>query len=261
MRARLDQHFLVDAAVADRIVAAAVPRAGEAVLEIGPGRGILTQRLVERGAKVTAVEIDESLAPPAGAGLEWLRADFLELDLERLPSPCKVVSNLPYSMATVILQRLLPWEGWTEATLMFQKEVAERVEAGPGSRAYGVLSLSVAVYADAARLFDVGRHSFRPAPKVESSVVRLFKRPPRLPEGLAPGEFFPVVKAAFAQRRKMAANSIASALGLPRERVQAALSACGISATARGETIGFDGFVRLALALRPANGRGEANLR
>ncbi|MBI4346459.1 MAG: methyltransferase domain-containing protein, partial [Elusimicrobia bacterium] len=120
-RARLDQHFLVDPAVADRIVDSLGARGGATVVEIGPGKGVLTERLVESGARVTAIEIDErlhaALAERFGGreNLALVRADFLELDLATLPSPAKVVSNLPYSMGTVILQKLLPWPGWTEA--------------------------------------------------------------------------------------------------------------------------------------------------
>jgi len=259
VRARLDQHFLVDPAVADRIVAAARLRPGDAVVEIGPGRGILTERLLAAGADVTAVEIDErlhaALAERFGAGerLRPLRADFLDVELSSLPSPCKIVSNLPYSVATPILQRLLPWAGWTGALLMFQKEVAERVEAGPGGRDYGVLSVSVAIFASAERLFDVGRFSFRPPPKVESSVVSLSRRDkPALPEGVGPEEVLRVVKAAFSQRRKMAANAVASALSLDRAAVVRALGACGVDATARAETISLDAFARVAIALGEA---------
>ena len=257
MRARLDQHFLVDPGVADRIVRETGAKAGETVVEIGPGRGVLTERLIETGARVTAVEIDENLHAGLAArfagreNLSLVRADFLELDLSTLPAPSRIVSNLPYSMGTMILQKLLPWTGWTEAVLMFQKEVADRVQAPPGSRDYGVLSVSVAVYADAGPLFDVGRFSFRPPPKVQSAVVRLRRlERPRLPEDLSEKAFFRVVKAAFAQRRKMAANSIAASLGLNRESVDRAMEACGLSPTARGETIGLDGFARLALRLR-----------
>ncbi|MBI4349641.1 MAG: 16S rRNA (adenine(1518)-N(6)/adenine(1519)-N(6))-dimethyltransferase, partial [Elusimicrobia bacterium] len=151
--------------------------------------------------------------------------------------------------------KLLPWPGWTEAVLMFQKEVADRVQAAPGGRDYGVLSVSVAIYADAAMLFDVGRFAFRPPPQVQSAVVRLSRRPkPRLPEGLAEAAFFRVVKAAFAQRRKMAANSIASALGLERAAVDRAMAACGLEPSARGETIGPDAFARLALTIAEQQG-------
>lgn len=256
MRARLDQHFLVDPAVADRITREVGAKSGEAVVEIGPGRGVLTERLLETGARVTAVEIDEQLHAQLAARLAGkdsfalVRADFLELDLSTLPSPAKVVSNLPYSMGTTILQKLLPWTGWTEAVLMFQKEVAERVQASAGGRDYGVLSVSVAVYADAGPLFDVGRFSFRPPPKVQSAVVRLRRREnSRLPAGLGEAAFFRVVKAAFAQRRKMAANSITSALGVDREAVARAMEACGLDPGARGETIDLEGFARLALEL------------
>ncbi|MBI5202158.1 MAG: ribosomal RNA small subunit methyltransferase A [Elusimicrobia bacterium] len=256
-RARLDQHFLVDPSVADRIVREVGAKAGDTVVEIGPGRGILTERLVEAGVRLTAVEIDENLhAILAGRfaetpNLALVRSDFLELDLSTLPKPARIVSNLPYSMGTTILQKFLPWEGWTEAVLMFQKEVADRVQAPAGSRDYGVLSLSVAVYADAGPLFDVGRFAFRPPPQVQSAVVKLIRRDkPRLPPGLSEKAFFRVVKAAFAQRRKMAANSIAASLGLEREDVAKALEACGLHASARGETIDLDGFCRLALALK-----------
>ena len=257
MRARLDQHFLVDAAVADRIVAAARLDPGDAVLEIGPGRGILTDRLLAAGASVTAVEIDERLHAELSARLgsnerlRLVRADFLGVDLASLPAPCKIVSNLPYSVASPILQRLLPWPGWSEALLMFQKEVAERVEAGPGGRDYGVLSISVAIYAEAERIFDVGRFAFRPPPKVQSSVVRLARRErPSVPEGLSPEEVLRVAKAAFSQRRKMAANALASSLGLERAAVVSALGDCGVAPTARGETISLDAFARLAGALK-----------
>lgn len=255
MRAKLDQHFLTDAAVADRIVASCSPRAGDPIVEIGPGRGVLTERLLERGASVTAVEIDDvlraGLAARLGERLRLVSGDFLEIDLAQLPSPAKVVSNLPYSMGTPILQRLLPWKGWTEAVLMFQKEVADRVCAAPGTRDYGVLTLSAAVYADAEPLFDVGRRSFSPPPKVESAVLRLRRlERPRLPDGLDPEAFLAIAKAAFSQRRKMAANSIASMRKLERPAVAAALERSGVSPTARAEEIPFDAFVRLALELQ-----------
>ena len=207
---------------------------------------------------MTAIEIDERLHAnlasryAAEARLKLIRADFLGLDLSILPQRCKIVSNLPYSVASPILQRILPWPGWSEAILMFQKEVAERLEAGPGGRDYGILSISVALHASAERLFDVGRFSFRPAPKVQSSVVRLLRMDTSpLPDGVSPEEVLRVAKAAFSQRRKMAANSISSTLGLDRVAVVSALESCGIAPTARGETIGLDAFARLAVALRP----------
>lgn len=255
MGARLDQHFLADPAAADAIVREASPRPGDAFLEIGPGRGVLTERLLAAGAKVTAVELDQRLADALplrlkSEDLTVIRADFLRVDLDSLPRPCRVVSNLPYSVGTAILSRLLEWPGWETAVLMFQKEVAERVVSAPGSRDYGPLTLAVRARADAEYLFTVGKGSFRPPPKVESGVVRLDRLArPRLPEGLAPEAFARVARAAFAQRRKMAAKSLAASLGLPRERVDAAFAACGLDLTARAEAIPFEGFAALARAL------------
>jgi len=255
-RARLDQHFLADDAIASRIVAAADLRPGEDVVEIGPGRGILTEKLLDTGARVTAVELDDRLH--AALAAKWkdrpdfrpVHADFLKLDLGTLPSPAKFVANLPYSVATPILQLILPWPGWTTAVLMFQKEVAERIGAGAGSRKYGILSLSVAVHSDAYTLLDVPKRCFRPQPQVDSAVVRFTRlERPRLPEGLAEKGFFKVVRAAFSQRRKMAANPLAGMLGLDRAAVVAAMGRSGIDASARAEDISLERFILLAREL------------
>ncbi|HVE11891.1 MAG TPA: 16S rRNA (adenine(1518)-N(6)/adenine(1519)-N(6))-dimethyltransferase RsmA [Elusimicrobiota bacterium] len=253
MGARLDQHFLVSEDAAQRIVeaAGAAPR----YLEIGPGRGILTGRLLQR-APVTAVELDGRLAAALpdrfpGAPLEILNEDFLQVDLARLPSPCVVVSNLPYSVGTPILQRLLDWPAWETAVLMFQKEVALRCLAEAGDKKYGLLSVSVALKAEAELVCEVPRGAFDPPPEVESAVVRLRRLPkPRLPEGLIEEEFFRVVRAAFSQRRKMAAKAIAAALQVERARVEKAFAETGIEPSARAETIPLEAFLALCLALR-----------
>jgi 16S rRNA (adenine1518-N6/adenine1519-N6)-dimethyltransferase len=178
------------------------------------------------------------------------REDFLRLELSLLPSPAKVVSNLPYSAGTPILQRLLDWPGCSSAVLMFQKEVAERILAGPGGKRYGLLSLSVRLKADAEPVLSVPRSCFRPMPGVDSAVVRLRRLDrPRLPEGLSEEAFFRAAKAAFMHRRKTAANSVAAALGLGRPAVEAAFDACGLSPGVRAEVIDLDGFVRLARSL------------
>ncbi len=256
MRAKLDQHFLVDESAADRIVSAAEIKPGEDIVEIGPGEGVLTRRILGSGARLTAVEIDERLAAKleglfgADPNFNLLRSDFLKLDPASLPSPCKIVSNLPYSMATSILQRLLPWHGWGSAVLMFQKEVAERVCARPGGGDYGVLSISVALFAEAERLFDVPPRSFRPPPKVDSSVLGLRRLSrSRLPEGLSEEFFFKVVRAAFSQRRKMAANSLAGALRLERGLLVSAMRQAGLDPEMRAERISLDGFFRLVQSL------------
>lgn len=258
MGAKFDQHFLADPEAADAIVRAVGFKPGEDVVEIGPGRGVLTERLIWEGAKVTVVEVDPKLAADLPRRLKSdavrvIQKDFLYQDLAALPSPCKVVSNLPYSAGAPITLRLMEWQAWDTAVLMFQKEVAERVVAEPGGRDYGPFSLAVQLWADAEYLLTVTNDRFRPPPKVDSGVVRLVRRKaPALPEGLPPAEFTKVVRAAFSQRRKMAAKSLSGALGLERAKVDGAFAAAGLDLMARAETISLDGFAKLALALRAA---------
>lgn len=252
MRARLDQHFLVCEQTADRIVAATGIRPGERILEVGPGRGVLTRRLLKAGAEVTAVEIDEGLCEGlrgrfAGDAISVVHADWLELDLSTLPSPVGVVSNLPYSVGTPILRRLLDWPGWTSAVLMLQKEVAERVLAVPGGPDYGILSLAVWLKAEGDPLFDVPPECFSPPPKVQSAVLRLRRLTrSRLPDHLPEERFFRVVKAAFSQRRKLAAKSVAAGLGLARESVDSAFSDAGIPLFSRPQDIPPESYLHLA---------------
>lgn len=249
MKARLGQHFLRDEQFADRIAAAAGGRPGMRILEIGPGEGALTRRLVESGAEVIAVELDEALArrlsEPGAPNLRIIRTDFLKLDLAALGAgPFRVVSNLPYAVGAPILQRVLEWRDWDEAVLMFQKEVAERVLAASGAD-YGLLSLSVRLFAQPEPLFDVPRESFSPRPRVQSAVVHLRRLPePRL-GGAERETLFRLARAAFAQRRKVAAGTIAAALSRPRAQVEAALERCGADPRARPERIAFESLLRL----------------
>lgn len=253
---RFDQHFLVSGETADRIVAAAALRPGESVLEIGPGRGVLTQRLLRSGARVRAVEIDRSLAAGlrerfSAAGLEVVEGDFLRLDLALLGTPEAVVSNLPYSVGTLILRRLFAWPVWKRAVLMFQKEVARRVLARPGGKGYGLLGLSALLHCDAEAVCDAPRDCFEPPPRVDSAVVRLFRHEKlRLPEDVGEERFFQVARAAFSQKRKMAAKAISAALDVPKEEVCAALEGCGISRSARAEEIAPEAYIALARTLR-----------
>ena len=250
--ARLSQHFLGDAAIADAVVSAVGARPGARVLEIGPGRGVLTGPLLDTGASVTAVELDdrlhgsllETLVP---RGLRLIHADFLELDLARLDEPpYSVVSNLPYAVGAPILQKLLSWPGWTQAVLMFQDEVALRLCASPGGPDYGLLTLSTLLWAEPEYLLQVPPKAFRPPPKVSSGVVRLRRRAqPLVPLDKQPA-FFKLAKAAFAQRRKMAAGSLAAALSRPRDQIESAFDRLGVSRTARPENISFQAWVSLA---------------
>lgn len=257
--AKLGQHFLTDQGALEDIVRAAGVRSGDLVLEIGPGRGALTKPLLDAGARVTAVEADRDLAKALPGLLKTperltvVDEDFLRFDLRSLdPGPWLVAGNLPYAVGTPILQKVLSWDRWTMAALMFQKEVALRAVSGTGGPDYGLLALSVKLRADAEIALDLPPSAFRPRPKVDSSVV-LFRRleTPRLaPE--AEKTFWRLAKAAFGQRRKMAAGVLAHALQRPREEVEAAFAAAGVAPDARPEVIPFEAWAALAGALRPS---------
>ncbi|MBI4370808.1 MAG: ribosomal RNA small subunit methyltransferase A [Elusimicrobia bacterium] len=253
MGARLGQHFLIDSAAAEAVAAAVGAGPGRSILEVGPGRGALTMPLLRAGADVVAVELDEAAAaalpgrvPDAGR-LRVVREDFLTFDLGSLgPGPWLVAGNLPYAVATPILQKLLLWPAWTRAALMFQKEVALRVAAAPGGADYGLLALSTRLRADAGILLELGPESFRPRPKVDSAVVVLRRlAAPRVPPEEEPA-FWRLAKAAFSQRRKMAAGVLAKALRRPKAEIEAALAAAGADPAARPEDIPFECWAALA---------------
>jgi 16S rRNA (adenine1518-N6/adenine1519-N6)-dimethyltransferase len=192
------------------------------------------------------------VGPEAAARLTTINEDFLRLDLRTLgPGPWIVVGNLPYAVGTPILQKLLLWDGWTRAVLMFQLEVAERIVATLGGADYGLLALSVMARADAELAFEVPAKFFRPPPKVDSGVVVLTRRtPPRLSAD-EEKKFWRLAKIAFAQRRKMAAGVLSKALGRTRAETDAAFTAAGVALTARPEEIPFDAWRQLARALCP----------
>jgi 16S rRNA (adenine1518-N6/adenine1519-N6)-dimethyltransferase len=253
---RLGQNFLVDEAVVDGIVAAAGVKAGEAVLEIGPGIGTLTQGLLEAGARVVAVELDRRLVTVLAetlSGYENVRVvhgDILKIDIlrEMATVPFKVVANLPYYITTPILMLLL--EQRIPATVlvaMVQKEVAARMVAAPGGKDYGALSVAVQYYTAPEIAFVVPPQSFVPAPAVESAVIRCVVRN-RPPVALAEeAAFFRVVKATFAQRRKTLANALKGA-GLAPADTAAMLAAAGIDGGRRGETLSLAEFAAVANA-------------
>jgi len=256
MGARLDQHYLVDPRVRDAMVEGARLKPEDRVLEIGPGRGMLTEALLRRAREVVAVELDELLAANLSAALgrppnlRVVRADFLRLKIESLePGPWQVAANLPYAVATPILQRLLPWPHWSTAVLMFQKEVAERIAARPGCGDYGLLTLSVAIHAAAEVLLEAPRESFRPRPRVASAVVRLQRRTAPLVPAEEQAAFFRLARAAFSQRRKMALGVLSRSLGLPRELLSGVFADLEIEPSARAEEITLEGWRGLAQRL------------
>lgn len=251
MGARFDQHFLVNLDAADRIVEEAV-RAGGPVLEIGPGKGVLTGGLVARAPLVVAVELDAALSSALRtryAGLERFtvhNVDILKFDLRSLPppprpSPYAVVGNLPYGITSPILRRLSEWTGWASAVLMMQKEVGDRICGKTGTAAYGALTIGVRLVAEADRLFDLAPGSFRPPPRVHSSVLRLTRR--AVPLTARRNETERVVQAAFQQRRKTLENALSHGLGIPKEEANRRLVARGIDPRIRGERVSPEGFI------------------
>jgi 16S rRNA (adenine1518-N6/adenine1519-N6)-dimethyltransferase len=246
------QHFLKDPSVVHSIVDACRPSPGEQLIEVGAGRGALTWPLLELGAPLTAVEIDPRLCEGLRAGLggrpgfRLIEGDFLAVPEEALgPGPFVFVGNLPYDAAGPILRRIVRWPGWRRAVVMVQKEVADRLLAAPGVKAFGPLTVETALWAEVERAFDVPPDAFTPPPKVESSVVRLWPRRLDL-GGKTSDEIMKVVHAAFQQRRKKVANSLASALGLEKTRVETALTEAGLDPSQRAETISVEAYVRLA---------------
>jgi 16S rRNA (adenine1518-N6/adenine1519-N6)-dimethyltransferase len=258
---RLGQNFLVDENVVANIVAAAAIEPGDAVLEIGPGIGTLTQGLAEAGAAVTAVELDARLISVLGqtlAGYDNVRlvhGDILKVDISREMTkvPYKVVANLPYYITTPILMRLLEQRlPISLLVTMVQKEVAERMVAVPGGKDYGALSVAVQYYTQPEIVFTVPPGAFIPAPAVESAVIRCIVR--SSPPVVVADErmFFRTVKAAFAQRRKTLANGLKAA-GLTPAAATEVLAAAGIDGTRRGETLSLAEFAAVADAWTKKN--------
>ncbi|HRY29702.1 MAG TPA: 16S rRNA (adenine(1518)-N(6)/adenine(1519)-N(6))-dimethyltransferase RsmA [Elusimicrobiota bacterium] len=256
MRQKWGQNFLVDKNTAERIVESLAPFSGP-VIEIGPGKGILTGLLAERTSDLTAVELDRDLAAGLAQGWPKVRVvaeDFLEWPFPAGPGPVAFIGNLPYSAANAILRKVLDWTGWDRAVFMVQKEVADRIVAAPCSRDYGILTLAVQGKAEAESLFDVPPRCFQPRPQVTSTVVRL----KRWPASKIRDEkkFFRAVRAAFGQRRKTIGNSLSRVLGLEKNAVEDCLKRAGFDVVRRAETFTLEEFNRLAEIL-PENGQGQ----
>lgn len=259
LRKRLGQHHLVDGAICRPLVEYLRP-AGERVLEIGPGGGVLTRELLAAGAAVRALELDPAWAAALAGELGAERAagrlslavgDALEIDWRRLArTPHLVAGNLPYNVATAIVERMLtgaPAGAVPRAAFLVQREVAERLAARPGDDAYGGLSVLVAAYAEARLLGRVRPGSFRPPPKVESAFVGLAPHPPPLPAAEMPA-FLRTVALAFGQRRKTLRNALGA--GWTKPAAAAALERAGIAPGARAEELGLEAFLALHRARR-----------
>ena len=249
---RLGQHFLADPNTARRIVRLAGVDADDRVLEIGPGLGSLTLALRERGCDVLALEVDRKMASvledvvAGDGGVRVVIGDALTVDLDALlgAASWRCVSNLPYNVATPVVIRLLEEAPTVQSALvMVQREVADRLVAGPGTSAYGAPSVRVAYYADARIVGLVPRAVFVPVPKVDSALVELVRRDAPPVDVPSRERFFELVRAGFAHRRKMLRRSLRSAVG---DRAADLLQEAGIDPRARAESLGLSEWAALA---------------
>lgn len=242
LKKSLGQHHLVDGAICRPLIGFLEP-AGQRVLEIGPGGGVLTAELLAAGARVIGWELDLDWAAELrrrlpGETLDLVVGDALEIAWSRLPSPNLVAGNLPYNVATVIIERLLPHHtSVPRAAFLVQKEVADRLVARPREEAYGSLSVIVAAWSNTRILGRVRPGSFRPPPKVDSAFVGFELHAPPLPSEEMPA-FVAFVRLAFAKRRKTLRNSLASGWG--KERAEAVLAAAGVKEKVRAEELGLE---------------------
>lgn len=261
---KFGQNFLIDLHVLDKIIRAADVQAEDVCVEIGPGIGSLTQALAEHAREVIAVEIDDRLIPilqenlKAYSNVTLIHQDFLKLDLKDLLEEkgihrsIKVIANLPYYITTPIIMGLfesgIPLAGMT---VMVQEEVARRIQAGPGSKDYGALSLAVQYYAEAYIAAFVPQNCFMPRPKVGSAVLQLTTHKEKPVSVKDEKRMFSLIRAAFGQRRKTLVNCLrnAEALALDKERILEALASLGISEQIRGEALTLQQFAALSDAL------------
>lgn len=260
----LGQNFLHDRSVIDKIVLAVNPKPGDRLVEIGPGQGALTFPLLDRHGELTVIEFDRDLITPlteaarAHGRLEIIHRDVLQVDFTALAAgadspgesaatttgPIRLVGNLPYNLSSPILFHALDHAAAiSDMTFMLQKEVVDRMAAGPGSKVYGRLSVMLQAYCSVSPLFIVPPGAFRPVPKVDSAVVRLVPHPAAKVDIIDRRVFANVVRDAFGQRRKTLRNALSQICDAP------ALEAAGISPQARAEQVAVADFIHLANTL------------
>lgn len=258
---KFGQNFLIDTHVLDKIIRAAEITKEDMVLEIGPGIGTMTQYLAEAAGKVIAVEIDRNLIPILSETLSMydnvriINEDVLKLDIRKLAEeenqgrPIKVVANLPYYITTPIIMELFEGQVPVESiTVMVQKEVADRMQTGPGSKDYGALSLAVQYYAKPYIVANVPPNCFMPRPKVGSAVIRLTRHDTPPVQVKDEGLMFEIIRASFNQRRKTLANGLnnSSRLSYPKEVIAEAVEKLGKGPSIRGEALTLEEFARLS---------------
>lgn len=280
-RKRLGQHFLIDESVAEKVVDSANLSLDDTVVEIGPGTGILTSRLADIAKKVIAIEIDKKLCHilkdrlSSYGNIAIVNADALQYDYKEIKERFKVVSNLPYSISTPLTIKLIEnREMINDMVLMFQKEVADRISAKPGTKDYGSLSIVVQYYADVRKLMNVGRSAFKPPSEVDSAVIRITPRKEPAVKVIDEALFFDIVKNAFSHRRKTIRNNLKSIKippnppsfpcsawervttqsvvtrggigGLSEELLDRIFKETGIKPSRRGETLSIEEFADIA---------------
>ena len=258
---KFGQNFLIDTHVLEKIISAAGITKNDCVLEIGPGIGTMTQYLAENAGHVVAVEIDRNLIPILKETLAdydnvtVINEDILRVDIKALAEeynggkPIKVVANLPYYITTPIIMGLfesgVPIDN---ITVMVQKEVADRMKEGPGSKDYGALSLAVQYYAEPEIVANVPPNCFIPRPNVGSAVIRLTRHKEMPVEVTDPALMFKIIRASFNQRRKTLQNGLGNAPELPytKEQIAAAIAEMGLTPTIRGEALSLAQFAQLS---------------
>ena len=260
---KFGQNFLIDSHVLDKIVSAAGITKDDFVLEIGPGIGTMTQYLAASARKVFAVEIDKALIPILEDTLkefdnvQVINQDILKVDIKKLAEehndgkPIKVVANLPYYITTPIIMGLFESQVPIDSiTVMVQKEVADRMKVGPGTKDYGALSLAVQYYAEPYIVANVPPNCFMPRPKVGSAVIRLTRHEKPPVEVADEKLMFRLIRASFNQRRKTLANGLNNSpeLSYSKEEIQQTIEKCGFKAGIRGEALTLKDFAKLANA-------------
>lgn len=260
---KFGQNFLIDSHVLDKIVSAAGITKDDFVLEIGPGIGTMTQYLAASARKVFAVEIDKALIPILEDTLkefdnvQVINQDILKVDIKKLAEehndgkPIKVVANLPYYITTPIIMGLFESQVPIDSiTVMLQKEVADRMKVGPGTKDYGALSLAVQYYAEPYIVANVPPNCFMPRPKVGSAVIRLTRHEKPPVEVADEKLMFRLIRASFNQRRKTLANGLNNSpeLSYSKEEIQQTIEKCGFKAGIRGEALTLEDFAKLANA-------------
>lgn len=252
----LGQNFLTDKFVIEDIIDGSDISEEDLVIEIGPGIGVITYEAAQIAKKVIAVEIDKNLIPILKETLgefdnvEVVNKDILKTDVNELigdEKRVKIIGNLPYYITTPIIMKLLEDKVNADSiTIMMQKEVADRIKAKPGTKAYGALSIAVQYYCSIEKVTDVPRTSFVPNPNVDSEVLKLNILKEKPVKVMDEELFFKVVRASFNMRRKTLNNSLMGVEGIDKETVKLALEASGIDSIRRGETLSIEEFARLA---------------